>query len=435
MSDNINNIDKNKLLEYIFSLNRRNIKPGLERTQKLLSVLGNPQDSFQSIHIAGTNGKGSVASFIASILMEKKLNVGLYTSPHIFNFEERVRVNNSLITLDDIAKIYNKIHKTALEISATFFEITTAIAFAFFKERNIDIAVIETGMGGRFDSTNVITPLVSIITNVGIDHTDYLGDTIEKIAAEKAGIIKENIPVIVGSSDLLDSSFFVQKANEVHTDIYIIDNDISENNIKYSDKLKMNLDISINNKVYNINSGLIGRKQADNIKIAVKAAELIKDKFGLSDDIICSGIENVKTNTNIEFRIEAVMNNPFLILDVSHNPNAIKNMVSTLEEAANIKKWDIVFGAMADKDIKSMLEILLPYCNILTIVRPSTNRAETIDNIEKLAVQVGFKNIKRCEDISKEAVNIFNNKYPTVICGSFYVASDFGKCFNMLNNN
>ncbi len=432
----IEDIKGTNLLKYLFSLNRSNIKPGLERTKILLELLGNPQDSFDAIHIAGTNGKGSVAAFITSILIENNLKVGMYTSPHIFRFEERIRINNKTIQLSNIEKIYKIIRNKALEISATFFEITTAIAFYFFKENNVDIAVIETGMGGHFDATNVLKPLLSIITTISKDHTDYLGNTIEEIANEKAGIIKKNIPVIVGSSKEISFSFFEKKANEMNSNIYLIDDNVENNNIHYTDNMRMLLDLYINDKKYNISSPLIGKKQVTNIKIAVCACEQINkyNKYKISDNSIINGIDNVKKNTDINFRIDFIRNKPFIIIDVSHNENAIYNLISTIKDLfEKLDKVDFVFGAMVDKDISAMLKVIYPVCNKLIIVKPKTNRAADILEIEKKAKEIGFNNVVKKEDMEEAAEFVKVNDKGTVICGSFYVVSEMATALNFNN--
>ena len=218
---------KKEVLDKLFSLHRFGIKPGLERTLSLLKFIGNPHLKLKFVHVAGTNGKGSVCSTIFSILFEAGYKVGLYTSPHIFDFSERIRINDICITEDEIIDFSNLIIPFALELGATFFEVTTVMAFYFFEKNNVDIAVIETGMGGSYDSTNVIYPLLSIITKIDMDHQEFLGDTIEKIAGEKAGIIKANTPVIIGNNTYQVQNILNSKANSENSPI--IDTNLIEN--------------------------------------------------------------------------------------------------------------------------------------------------------------------------------------------------------------
>ncbi len=211
-SDKFKYNKKEEILAHLFSLQRFGIKPGLERTQHLLNFLGNPQNSFPSVHIAGTNGKGSVCSMLASVFMEAGYKTALYTSPHLVRFNERIRVNIIEISDNDIIRLAEILMPEGEKIGATFFEITTAMAFRYFAEQKVNVAVIETGLGGRFDSTNVLKPLLSVITSLDIDHTEYLGKTIKDIAFEKAGIIKENTPVIVSRNSTEAISVIKEKS-------------------------------------------------------------------------------------------------------------------------------------------------------------------------------------------------------------------------------
>ena len=423
LSEKNTNSSEQKLLDYLFSLNRRDIKPGLERINTLLEFLGNPQNSYPTIHIAGTNGKGSVAAFIASILMESNLDVGLYTSPHIFKFGERIKVNNKMIDYATLAEIYEMIKDKAVEISATFFEITTAVAFYYFKDK-VDIAVVETGMGGRFDATNVLQPLVSVITKIGKDHFDYLGKSLQDIAKEKAGIIKSNIPVVSANNQKDVNDILASKAYEVGTEIYILNNEIKNENIFYTNDMNMEVFVEIDGEKVKLISPLIGEQQVENINIAIKAIQLLKDKYNITNEAIVSGVKNVVNNTLLHFRIELIDDKLPIIIDVAHNEDALKVLVSTIRQATSIEKWDIVFGAMKDKDTKSMLSAISPICKNLIIMQPTTGRAEEAEQLVNLASNLEFENIINAETAEVAAQIIKQNANPTIICGSFYTANE-----------
>ncbi len=420
-----------KLLNYLFSLNRRDIKPGLERITLLLDFLGNPQMDFDTVHIAGTNGKGSVASFITSILMESKLNVGLYTSPHIFKFGERIKINNKMIDYVTLSEIYEVIKDKAVEISATFFEITTAVAFYYFKKK-VDIAVIETGMGGRFDATNVLQPLLSVITKISEDHLDYLGNTLQEIAREKAGIIKKDIPVIAAQNNEEVNKVLLNKASEVGSEISFVQNYSPNDILSYSDDMTMEILLELDGEKVKVFSPLIGEQQVENINIAVKAIQTLRNKYNITNEAIISGIKKVIHNTLLHFRIEKIDDNLPIIIDVAHNKNALDVLVSTIKVATSIDKWDIVFGAMKDKDSKSMLESIKPICNNLILVQPAIGRAEQTEILAEVANEMGFESIINAKVAEMAAEVVKKNANPTLICGSFYIANEM---FEALNSN
>jgi dihydrofolate synthase/folylpolyglutamate synthase len=431
----------NIVLEHLFSLQQGKMNHSLDRIELLVKKLDAPHKKYPVIHIAGTNGKGSVCSLIASILQENGLKVGLYTSPHIIDFNERIRVNGTKITDEEIIKCYEFIENYATEIDASFFEITTAIAFEHFKNSNVDIAVIETGLGGRFDSTNVVEPILSVITSIDKDHCQILGNSIEEIAREKAGIIKRNSQVLIQDTNAKLMDIWMQTANEKSSMLFSLFGFPPIKLQRYSEDFQMILDLELPSEAEHfilpenlipsqIKTNLIGSHQTLNIKTAIFSVLLISKTFTVARQAILAGIENVTKNTGFRYRIECVHKNPFVIIDVAHNPQSICRLVDTLKEVSStveneytksLKKWNFIFGAMGDKDIAKMLEFIKPICRKLIITAPQIERAASMDLIKEIAVSLDFTDIV-CEESVSDAVHKIQEH--TVICGSFYVIEE-----------
>ena len=336
----------------LYSLHHGNIVYDLTRIKKLTGHLDNPHLKYHVIHVAGTNGKGSICSLLASILQESGLKVGLYTSPHIVDFNERIRINGKKISNDDIEFNYKLIKELAHNIKASFFEITTAIAFNYFTIKNVDIAVIETGLGGKLDSTNIVNPILSIISTISIDHQEILGNTQQTIAKEKAGIIKSNVPVILQDTNPQVVNIIQKAAFKVSAPLFFNDNfpEIEYDSIdtKFKMHLKINCPETMEkclNSVKNIDfiakentvkrkivSDLIGLHQIKNIQNVIFAS-LLLNSYGITINYnsIIRGIENVVKNTGFHFRIESIYNNPNIIVDIAHNPQSIETLVKTLK--------------------------------------------------------------------------------------------------------
>ena len=298
---------------------------------KACKILDNPQNKFKSIHIAGTNGKGSTAHMLASIFQEAGYKTGLYTSPHLKDFRERIKIDGQLIsekdTLDFILK--NKIQYEKIEMS--FFEYTVAMAFDYFANENVDIAIIETGLGGRLDSTNIISPEISIITNIGYDHTNLLGNSLEEIAKEKAGIIKKNTPVIIGRKQKETEHIFKSEAKEKNSSIHFC-----KKNLNYSTDLK-------------------GEYQKENLNTALQAMKILN--LNIDDDIISKGLNNVVKNTGLNGRWQTIAKKPLTICDTGHNEDGIKNNIKQLKKL-KFNKLHFVFGTVNDKDLRKILRLL-----------------------------------------------------------------------------
>jgi dihydrofolate synthase/folylpolyglutamate synthase len=298
---------------------------------KACKILNNPEKKIKTIHIAGTNGKGSTAHMLASILQEAGYKTGLYTSPHLKDFRERIKINGKTI---DKKYIINFIKENQLEfekINMSFFEFTVAMAFNYFTESKVDIAIIETGLGGRLDSTNIINPELSIITNIGLDHTNLLGNTIEKIAFEKAGIIKKNTPIIIGRKQHKTKEIFKSIAKEKNAKLY------------YNDNPK------------NIITDVKGDYQNENIGTAIKAIEVLN--WNISNEQINQGINNILKNTGLEGRWQKLSENPLTICDVSHNEDGIKNILRQIEKT-KFNKLHFIFGSVNDKVLTNIFKLL-----------------------------------------------------------------------------
>ncbi len=418
----------NEIIDKLFSFHRFGIKPGLERTLQLCEYLDNPQHKFKSIHIAGTNGKGSTSSMTASILIENGYRTGLYTSPHILKFNERIQINGKLISDEQIVAIAEKILPFAESISATFFEITTVMAFQYFAENNVDIAVIETGMGGRFDSTNVLTPLISVITKIAIDHTEYLGDTLELIAMEKAGIIKENIPVIIGKNDDNISKLLNETAINKNSQTIEINKDNKVLLTHIDKNLYSIANFETKQKSYkNLKIALSGIHQLENVLSVLNIIELLElyYKYSISDFSIRNGLENVLINANLIGRIEIIQENPPIIIDVSHNSNGINALVETLMISPyRNAKWNVLFSALEDKDIEEMMANLKLLSNEISLVQIKNSRACELDNLVNYAKSI-FEKVNSNLDSLKIISELISKNEPLIVVGSFYLIEEF----------
>lgn len=311
-------------------------KADLSNTIKLINHLGNPQDSLKTIHIAGTNGKGSTSSMIASILQEAGYKVGLYTSPHLKDFRERIKINGVEISESFVIDFIGRNKPFFEENSLSFFEMTVGMCFEYFKQEQVDVAVIEVGMGGRLDATNVIHPLISVITNIGKDHTAFLGDTLEAIAGEKAGIIKKGVPVVIGEYNEHTQSVFISKAKEMSAEIYFAQ-DTYIDNILVSD--------------------LKGDYQKSNIRTVRQAIELLRKSFHITEKAEVEGLLHVVSNTKLLGRWQVLGQNPKIITDTAHNSHGLTIVMNQLKHE-NYRDLYVVFGVVNDKDLDSILPLL-----------------------------------------------------------------------------
>ncbi len=335
-------------------------KPNLDNTLVLANALGNPQQHLKCIHVAGTNGKGSTSHMLASILQAAGFNVGLYTSPHLKDFRERIKINGEMVSEEWLTNYVQKNKKLYDEIHPSFFEMSTIMAFSYFAEMKTDINVIETGLGGRLDSTNIISPELSIITNIAWDHMNLLGNTIEKIAIEKGGIIKEKISVVISETQKETTSIFTNIAKEKHSEIYFADANFKIE-IQHYNLLEDRMQFSVlkNNIEYldALSCDLTGQYQLKNLLGVFQSIELIREKYAISDEHIRHGLSAVKENTGLKGRWQILSRNPLTICDTGHNEQGLIEVLSMLEKIPH-QKLHFVLGVVDDKDLSKMLKML-----------------------------------------------------------------------------
>ncbi|MDH4091311.1 MAG: bifunctional folylpolyglutamate synthase/dihydrofolate synthase [Cyclobacteriaceae bacterium] len=334
------------------------LKNDLSNTLRLCAALGNPQEKFKAIHIAGTNGKGSTAHMLASILQSAGYKTGLYTSPHLKHFTERIRINGSEVRTDFVVDFVNRIHPLIAAIQPSFFEITVAMAFDYFAHNAVDVAVIEVGLGGRLDSTNVIRPELSLITNIGWDHKDLLGDSLEKIAAEKAGIIKAGVPAVISERQPEVDAIFIAKCSALSAAIYFATDHYQA--IQHDDLGMPRLNIYRNTDlVYkDIALEVQGFYQRKNVLGVIQAIDVLRSMgWTISDEHVAHGLRNVASQTGLKGRWQVLGKNPLKICDTAHNIEGILEVVNQIK-VQPYKNLYMVIGMVSDKDVVPMLQLL-----------------------------------------------------------------------------
>lgn len=355
-------------------------KKDLTNTHLLVEHLKHPETKFKSIHVAGTNGKGSTSSMIASILQEAGYKVGLYTSPHLKDFRERIRINGEMISEDFVVDFISE-NKSFFEANQlSFFEMTVGLAFDYFAKEQVDIAVIEVGMGGRLDSTNVITPLVSVITNIGFDHTQFLGDTLPKIAAEKAGIIKSNIPVVIGEYSEETKPVFLDKAKFENAPIFFAQD----------------------NPEVAYECALLGDYQVHNKKTVLQAIKLLQAHFSIDESHITKGFKNVIQNTGLLGRWQILDKAPFTICDTAHNSHGLKIVLNQIQKHS-FETLHVVLGVVNDKDLDSILP-LFPKNAKYYFCKPNVPRGLDAEILKQKASDFGLFG-KVFDSVSEAYVN------------------------------
>ena len=410
-------MDVETALNKLFSLHNFGIKLGLENISKFLEKIGNPQQRLKTFHIAGSNGKGSTSSFIASILLELGYKVGLYTSPHFVRFNERILINGEQIPNDFVAKFVTDYADYIDENKLTFFEVTTALAFKYFYDQNVDYAVIETGLGGRLDATNVLLPLGVIITSISLEHTNILGNTLTDIAKEKAAIIKNHIKVFTGKLPLDAENVVENKCNETNSSWYKLEDYINVKNELvelYTEEVEID----------NWENPLKGEYQKFNAALA----GLVISKTLLINDFrpILKGIQNVIKNTWIQGRFEYYSKAPDIIFDSAHNPEGIENFLFEFQkDKSKYRKKVLLFGVMKDKSIKEMLTKLRDHFNEIHITEINYERSCKIDDLQKIADEINLQVFQE-----KDSIKFFdsfkneNHDYCLVVLGSMYLLGE-----------
>jgi dihydrofolate synthase/folylpolyglutamate synthase len=409
-----------RCLETMYGLRRFGIILGLETIQSILDGLGHPHRDYACIHVAGTNGKGSVAATLSSILFESGYKVGLYTSPHLVRFNERILINNRQISNNEVVKSYQAVKRVHHgDRSPTFFEFATAMALYAFSRHRVDWAVIETGMGGRYDATNVVRPAVSIITNVSLEHRDYLGDTLAKIAGEKAGIIKPSTPVITGVRQKQVRAVVQQVARKKSAPLFLLGKDF---NIRRNPSGQFSYS-GIENSWRRLRTPLLGRFQVQNAALALATCELLsRDGASISGENVRQGLANTRWGG----RLEIVSHRPLVILDGAHNLIAARNLAKFINENLLGRMITIVIGILDDKPYRSMLNSLLPPCSRAIITRARTGRALPPQKLYDVATK-HLSNVKIVPDVAAAARQAIETAAPdSVVCiaGSLYVVGE-----------
>lgn len=420
-------------LDYLFSrlpmyqrVGAAAYKADLKNTIKICQALGNPQNKLQCIHVAGTNGKGSTSHMIAAVLQKAGYKVGLYTSPHLLDFRERVKINGKMIAKEYIVDFVEK-HKTSFEsIEPSFFEWTVGLAFDYFANSEVDVAVIEVGLGGRLDSTNVIDPVISVITNIGFDHMNLLGDTLQKIAIEKAGIIKARKPVVVSQYQPQISQIFADKAKELKASAQFASKEFK---VIESKKINEFLEVSLLDKRTNITSlyklDLTGTYQVKNLVGVIAALKIIAESgFIIHEEDIQKGLSNVAKLTGLMGRWQTLSEKPLVICDTGHNEDGIKEVLQNLS-TYSYKQLHFVIGVVNDKDVSSILD-LLPKDAIYYLTKASVPRALPETELKEKAEAAGlkgntFSNVKEALEAAKKKAKANDLIF---VGGSTFVVAD-----------
>ena len=390
-------------------------KADIQPTIDMMVALGNPERRFRSIHVAGTNGKGSVSHFLASILQEAGYKVGLYTSPHLVDFRERIRVDGEMIPQSAVVDFVDNNHQMFADLHLSFFEMTVGMAFDYFAKEKVDIAVVEVGMGGRLDSTNVINPLLSIITNIGLDHTQFLGDTLEKIAFEKAGIIKEGVPVVIGETQAETAPVFQAIAAERHAPITFADSHYIVDDISH------------------YTTELTGEYQKKNIATVLESVEVLRrtTDLDITPTALKQGLSRVVTNTHLHGRWQTIGEQPLTICETAHNEPGIRAMLQGVINTPH-RDLHVIYGCVNDKDFKSILAFLNAQLTITGsklhwyFSQPSVPRGLPVGELAAAAREMGltgpcYSNVKDAIDAARSTAAADDL---VLVTGSIFLIAD-----------
>jgi len=376
-------------------------RPDLSRMQDFCDYLGNPEKKIKSVHVAGTNGKGSTSHMIASVIQESGFKVGLYTSPHLKDFRERIKISGSLISKEYIVDFVSKHKPYFLHHSLSFFEMTVGLAFCYFEESQVDVAVVEVGMGGRLDGTNLLTPEVSVITNIGLDHMQFLGNNLAEIAAEKAGIIKEGISVVIGETHPETKAVFEKVAKQLNAPISFADQEQIENH----------------------ESDLKGSYQLNNIKTAVVALETLKC-FEIKTNKIRQGLSKVILNTGLQGRWQVLGDAPKVIADIAHNKEGLKYVIPQISTTPHENLY-LVLGFVNDKSVAEILS-LFPSTAYYYLTQPEVPRAFPLENLALIATNLKL-NFQSYYSVKEALFNAKANAKPEdliYVGGSTFVVAE-----------
>ena len=421
-------------MKYITEVGNFGSNYGLERTHKLLEYLGNPEKDLKLIHIAGTNGKGSTTSMITEILMGAGYKVGMYTSPFLEEFEERIQINRNNIPKETLAVLMDEVKDAVDKVikggynHPTEFEIISVLMLLYFKRENIDFGVIEVGLGGTLDSTNVITPILQVITSISFDHTNLLGNTIEEIAGEKSGIIKKNIPTVIYPQEEEALKVIKNKCMVMNSELYIaFDDKLEFVNVVNEDKPYQLLKYE---EKFDVLLPLLGEHQILNLSVAMKAIEVLNNRQ-IVDISIESIIKSIK-NVTWKGRLEVLSNNPYVVIDGAHNIQGIKTLSRNIKKYFKYENLHLILGILADKDVNEMIKIITPMAKQVYAVTPNSIRAELAEDLKNEIVKYN-ENCKSFDDYKKayvEALKNANENDLILASGSLYMIGDMRKIIN-----
>ena len=402
-------------------------KPGLERVSEFCRKIGNPQRSYFIIHIAGTNGKGSVSNMLASVLQQAGYQVGLYTSPHLSDFRERIRVGGEMISKQKVVNFVGKYRKEMEELKLSFFEMTTALAFDYFAQSEVEVAVIETGLGGRLDATNIVIPAVSVITNVGLEHTDLLGDSLPKIAREKGGIIKKSIPVILGEKNSAYNLVIEDIASDMRSSViyaeeaFTCSRQQSEGNYQVFD-----MNRTRDNQLYTLRVPLMGEYQRQNVAIVCALADYLHENtpLSISRRAFVEGLKECVATTGFRGRWEVLSTNPNVVCDTAHNAHGLELVARQLSKAKYNKLY-CVMGLCEDKNISQILAIMPKDAHYI-FTRANTRRAASAELLSEKATAAGL-DFEFCEGVVNavnRAKSLMSSDDMLFIGGSTFVVAE-----------
>ncbi len=441
-------------INYLYGLQKYGIKLGLGNTRRLLSLLGNPQNSFRSVHIAGTNGKGSTCAMIAAVLKTAGFRVGLFTSPHLVSFTERIRVNDAEVEEKEVVELTKEIREViesnqrsvissedvtsnieprTSNLNPTFFEFATAMGFLYFKRRGVEWAVVETGMGGRLDATNVLAPAVTVITNISCDHREFLGDTLREIAGEKAGIIKKGIPVVCASQEPRAMEVISRTAAEKGSALSVYGRDF------VSRPGKMDLHGIVfsyegKERLEDLYVPLCGTHQVENASVAVKTLEFLGEKESVPPHVVREGLARTKWQGRLELIRNSERRCDFLI-DGAHNPAASRALADSLERyfVPAYQRTILILGIMADKDREGIMEPLLPLASEVIFTAPDYERAAPPRKLAEYAEKLGLRSkvsdsVQTSLELARGMASESSGKTLVVVTGSFYTIGEAKIC-------
>lgn len=423
-------------MKYITEVGNFGSNYGLERTYKLLEYMGNPEKSLKFIHIAGTNGKGSTTSMITEILMGAGYKVGMYTSPFIEEFEERIQINRNNIPKEKLASLMDEVKSAVDKViedgysHPTEFEIITVLMLLYFKKENIDFGVIEVGLGGTLDSTNVITPVLQVITSISFDHTNLLGNTLEEIAGEKAGIIKSGIPTVIYPQKAEALKVIENKCSEMNSKLYIAncDNFKFENVVNEDRPYQL---LKYNNEV-DILLPLLGEHQITNLSVAMTSIEVLNN-INMTNILLDSIVKSIK-NVKWKGRLEVLSKNPYVVIDGAHNIQGIETLSRNIKKYFKYENLYLILGILADKDVQEMIKVIAPMAKKIYAVTPNSIRAELAEDLKREIIKYN-ENCEAYDDYKEAyltAINDANENDFVLASGSLYMIGDMRKIIREL---